>query len=142
VNSWTTTCQKTFEFIKEKLITTPILQGPKWDIPFHIHTDASDKAIGVVLGQQEDKIPFAIYFINKKLSGAEMNYIVTKKEFLAVVYAINKFRHYVTGYLVFVHTNHVSIRYLMNKTDINGRIIRWILLLQEFDLTILDKPRK
>jgi hypothetical protein len=54
----------------------------------------------------------------------------------------DKFRHYVTGYKVFVHTDHVSIRYLMNKPDINGRMIRWFLLLQQFDLTILDKPGK
>jgi hypothetical protein len=53
-----------------------------------------------------------------------------------------KFRHYVTGYQVFVHIDHAAIRYLMNKPDINGRIIRWLLLLQQFDLTILDKPGK
>jgi hypothetical protein len=71
-----------------------------------------------------------------------MNYIVTKNELLVVVHALNKFRHYVTGYKVFVHTDHVSIRYLMNKPDINSRMIIWFLLLQQFDLTILDKPGK
>jgi hypothetical protein len=59
-----------------------------------------------------------------------------------VVYAINKFRHYITSYTIFVHTNHVAIRYLMNKLVISGRVVRWLLLLQEFDLTILDKPGK
>jgi hypothetical protein len=58
------------------------------------------------------------------------------------VYAINKFRHYVTGYPIFVHIYHVAIKYLMNKLDINGRLIKWILLLQQFDLTIPDKPCK
>jgi hypothetical protein len=94
------------------------------------------------LGQNEDNKPYAIYFISKNLVGAELNYIVTENEFLAVVHALNKFRHYVTGYKFFVHIDHASIRYLMNKPDINGRIIRWILLLQQFDLTILDKPGK
>jgi hypothetical protein len=65
---------------------------------------------------------------------------MTKKEFLAVVYAINKFCHYITGYPTFVHTIIQLIKYLVNKPVINGRIIRWLLLLQEFDITILDKP--
>jgi hypothetical protein len=139
---WTLNCQQDFETIKEKLSTAPVLQGPNWALPFHIHTDASDKVVGAVLGQNEDNKPYAIYFISKNMVGAEINYIVTEKELLAVVHALNKFRHYVTGYKVFVHTDHVSIRYLMNKPDINGRMIRWFLLLQQFDLTILDKPGK
>jgi hypothetical protein len=59
-----------------------------------------------------------------------------------VVHALNKFRHYVIGYKVFVHIDHAAIRYLMNKLDINGRIIRLFMLLQQLDLTILDKPIK
>jgi hypothetical protein len=59
-----------------------------------------------------------------------------------VVHALNKFIHYVTGYKFFVHTDHATIRYLINKPAINGRIIKWFMLLQQFDLTILDKPRK
>ena len=71
-----------------------------------------------------------------------MNYIITEKEFLAVVYSLHKFQHYITGYQTFVHTDHAAIRYLMNKPDVNARIIRWLLLLQQFDLTIIDKPGK
>ena len=67
---------------------------------------------------------------------------MTEKEFLVVVHAINKFRHYITGYPTFVHTNHFAIRYLMNKSITPGRITRWLLLLQEFDITIVDKPGK
>jgi len=76
------------------------------------------------------------------LVGAELNDTATKNKLLAVVHALNKFMHYVIGYKVFVLTNHASIIYLMNKTDINGRIIRWFFLLQQFDLTILDDPGK
>ena len=101
-----------------------------------------NKAIGVALGQVEQKLPYAIYFVSKNLSKAELNYTVTKKEFLALVHALNKFRHYITGYQTFVHTDHAAIRYLMNKPDVNARIIRWLLLLQQFDLTIVDKPGK
>jgi len=124
------------------LTTTPILRGPNWALPFHSHVDASHKAIGEALGQVEEKFPYAIYFISKNLSKVELNYIVTKKELLAVVHSLNKFRHYIIGYQIFVHTNHATIKYLMNKPNVNARIIRWLLLLQQFDLTIIDKPGK
>ena len=76
----------------------PILRGPDWSFPFHISTDAFDTAIGGVLGQKEGKASYAIYFIRKNLTAAKLNYTVTEKEFLAVVYSINKFRHYIIGY--------------------------------------------
>ena len=76
------------------------------------------------------------------MSSAELNYIVTEKEFLAVIFAINKFRHYITGYEVFVHTDHSAIKYLMNKPLTSGRVTRWLLLLQEFNVTIVDRPGK
>lgn len=68
--------------------------------------------------------------------------MVTEKEFHTVVYTINKFQHYIIGYLVFVHTNNYVIKYLMNKPLINGRITRWLVLLQEFDFTVIDKHGK
>jgi hypothetical protein len=140
--SWNDQCQTAFETLKERLSIAPILRGPNWSIPFHISTDASDTTIGVVLGQKEEQRPYAIYYISKNLTPAEKNYTVTEKEFLVVVYAINKFRHYITGYSVFVHTDHSAIRYLMNKSITNGRVTRWLLLLQEFDISIIDKPGK
>ena len=76
------------------------------------------------------------------MSPVELNYTVTEKEFLAVIYAIKKFRHYITGYPTFVHTDHTAIRYMMNKPITNARVTRWLLLLQEFDITIVDKPGK
>jgi hypothetical protein len=128
--------------LKENLSTTPILRGPNWSLPFHISTDASDTTLRVVLGKKEDQLSYVIYFISKNLSPTELNYIVTEKEFLVVVYAINKFRHYIMGYEVFVHTDHSAIKFLMNKPITNGRITRWLLLLQEFNITIIDRPGK
>lgn len=61
---------------------------------------------------------------------------------LAVIYALNKFRHYITRYQIFVHTNHATMRYLMNKSSITSRLARWLLLMQEFNITIIDKPWK
>ena len=93
-----------------------------------------------MLGQQEEKEPYAIYYISKNLTGPELNYTITEKELLVVVHAINKFRHYITWYQVYVHTNHDAIKDLMNKTNASGIIIRWLLLLQQLDITIMDKP--
>jgi hypothetical protein len=94
------------------------------------------------LGQEENHLPYAIYFIRKNMTPAELNYTVTEKEFLAIIYAINKFRHYITGYSTLVHTDHSTIKYLMNKPITNARVTRWLLLLQEFDITIVDRPGK
>ena len=70
------------------------------------------------------------------MTHVEINYIVTEKKFLAVIYAINKFIHYINGYEFFVHTDHSSITYIMNKPITNGRITRWLLLLQEFNIIV------
>eukprot|EP00253_Pinus_taeda_P008492 PITA_08492 len=139
---WTTSCQNAFQILKDKLSVAPILRGPNWSLPFHISTDASDTAIGTSLGQKENLLHYAIYFISKNLTPAEANYTVTEKEMLAVIHAVNKFRHYITGYQVYIHTDHSAIKYLMNKPITNGRITRWLLLLQEFNITIQDRPGK
>jgi hypothetical protein len=139
---WDAQCQVAFEILKEKLSTTPVLRGPDWTLPFHICTDASDTALGAVLGQKHDQLSYAIYYSSKNLSPAEFNYTVTEKEFLVVVHAINKFRHYIMGYETFIHTDHSAIKFLMNKPITNGRITRWLLLLQEFNITIVDRPGK
>jgi hypothetical protein len=118
-----------FAGLKKLISTTLVLRGGNWKIPFHISTDASDIAIGVVLGKEEDKKPYAIYFISKNLNPDELNYIVTEKEILVVIHAINKFRHYIIGYLVVLYTDHSAIRYLANKPITNGRVTRWLLLL-------------
>lgn len=99
-------------------------------------------AIGVVLGQKEEQKPYAIYYISENLTSAKLNSTVIEKEFLVVIHAINKFHHYITRYPMFVHTNHLAIRYRMNKPITHGRVTRWLLLLQEFDITIINKPGK
>lgn len=121
---WEDSCQSAFEDFKLKLSETPILRGPNWTLPFHISTDASNSALGAVLGQKEEKLHYAIYFISKNLTWADLNYTVMEKEFIVVIFAINKFRHYITGYEVFVHTYHSTIWYLMNKPITNGRVTR------------------
>ena len=101
--------------------------------------DASDYAVGVVLGQRVDKKLNVIQYASKSLESAQRNYATTKKEFLAVVFACDKFRSYIVDSKVIVHTDHAAIKHLMEKKDAKPRLIRWVLLLQEFDLRITDR---
>jgi hypothetical protein len=101
--------------------------------------DASDFAIGAVLGQREDKLPHAIYYASKTLMDTQVNYTTTEKELLAIVFALDKFRSYLLGSKVVIYSDHVALRHLMAKRETKPRLIRWILLLQEFDLEIRDK---
>ena len=136
---FTDDCVKSFCSLKKALISAPILQPPDWSLPFELMCDASDYAVGAVLGQRKDKKPCAIYYASKVLDQAQMNYTTTEKELLAVVFALDKFRSYLVGSKIIVYTDHAALRYLLSKQDAKPRLIRWILLLQEFDIEIRDK---
>ncbi|RVW37064.1 Transposon Tf2-11 polyprotein [Vitis vinifera] len=99
----------------------------------------TNDAIGAVLGQREDGKPYVIYYASKSLNDAQRNYTTTEKELLAVVYALDKFRAYLIGSSIVVFTDHSALKYLLTKQDAKARLIRWILLLQEFNLQIRDK---
>lgn len=90
-------CLDAFGRLKEALISAPIVQSPDWNLPFEVMCDASDYAIGAVLGQRKDKKMHAIYYANKTLDDAQVNYVTTEKELLVVVYAFDKFRSYLVG---------------------------------------------
>ena len=132
-------CIAAFELLKEKLVSSPVIVSPDWKQPFEIMTDVSDFALGAVLGQKRNRIFHIVYYANKLLNEAQQNYTTTEKEMLAVVYACDKFRSYILGAKVLVHTDHAAIKYLMNKKEAKPRLIRWVLLLQEFDLEIKDR---
>ncbi|XP_062075473.1 uncharacterized protein LOC133779536 [Humulus lupulus] len=132
-------CHQVFKILKEKLISTPIVVAPQWDFPFELMCDASDFAVGAVLGQRVDKVFRMIYYASRTLNDAKINYATTEKELLAIVFAFDKFRPYLIGNKVVVYTDHSAIKYLMTKKDSKPRLIRWILLLQEFDVEIKDK---
>jgi hypothetical protein len=132
-------CLIAFNALKEKLITAPIIAAPDWNLPFELMCDASDYAVGAVLGQRRDKILHVIYYASRTLTDAQLNYATTEKEMLAVVFAFDKFRSYLIGSKVIVYTDHSAIKYLLAKKDAKPRLIRWVLLLQEFDLEIRDK---
>ncbi|CAN6465319.1 unnamed protein product [Victoria cruziana] len=132
-------CLRSFNLLKEALVSAPILRAPDWNLDFEIMCDASDYAIGAILGQRVDKKPVVIYYASKSLVDAQLNYTTIEKEMLAVVFTLKKFRSYILGSRVIIYTDHTALKYLMSKKDSKPRLIRWILLLQEFDLEIKDK---
>ncbi|CAM8890097.1 unnamed protein product [Rhodiola kirilowii] len=136
---FTNACKEAFDDLKKALTSTPIIQTPDWGKPFEIMCDASDFAVGAVLGQKIDKKAGVIYYASRTLDSAQRNYSTTEKELLAVVFALEKFRSYLLGAKVIVYSDHAAIRYLMKKKEAKPRLIRWILLLQEFDVEIRDK---
>ena len=92
--------------------------------------DVSDCAMGgAVLGHKADKMFRAIYYASKTFNEAQENYSTTKKEKLAMVFACEKFRPYILGSHVIIHTDHAPIKYLMAKKEVKPRLIRWVLLL-------------
>ncbi|XP_076934251.1 uncharacterized protein LOC143600441 [Bidens hawaiensis] len=101
--------------------------------------DASDFAVGTVLGQRKDKHFHPIYYTSKTLNDAQKNYTTTEKELLAVVFAFDKFRSHLVLSKTIVYTDHAALRYLFTKKDAKPRLIRRILLLSEFDIEIRDK---
>ncbi|GJR95978.1 reverse transcriptase domain-containing protein [Tanacetum coccineum] len=117
----------------------PILIAPNWDLPFELMCDASDFAIGAVLGQRKNKHFQPIHYASKTMTEAQAHYTTTEKELLAVVYAFEKFRSYLVLSKSIVYTDHSAIKYLFAKKDAKPRLMRWILLLQEFDVVIRDK---
>nr|CAN80230.1 hypothetical protein VITISV_003211 [Vitis vinifera] len=118
---WDERCQNSFDQLKKFLTTTPIVRAPNWQLPFELMCDASDFAIGAVLGQREDGKPHVIYYARKTLNEAQRNYTTTEKELLAVVFALDKFRAYLVGSFIIVFTDHSALKYLLTKQDAKSR---------------------
>ena len=136
---WDSECQQRFEELKTHLTTAPIVRAPNWQLPFEVMCDASDLAVGAVLGQRTEGKPYVVYYASKTLNEAQRNYTTTEKELLAVVYALDKFRAYLLGAEIIIFTDHSALKYLLTKQNAKARLIRWVLLLQEFNLQIRDK---
>ena len=141
--NWNPDRQSAFEELKLTLSRAPILSSPDWTKDFHVTLDASGWCLGAILWQFVDsnrKSP--VYYACRQMSPTEKKYTTTEREALAVIYACKKFWHYLLGYQIVFHTDHDSLKYLVNKLDLSGRIARWILSLQEFNYKVVVKPGK
>ncbi|RDX95126.1 Retrovirus-related Pol polyprotein, partial [Mucuna pruriens] len=134
-------CIEAFQELKSRLTSAPILQAPNWDLPFELMCDASNSALGAILGQRAGvgQPTHVIAYASRTMDPAQQNYTTTEKELLAIVFALDKFRSYLLGSKIVVFSDHAALRYLLKKPDAKPRLIWWMLLLQEFDLEIRDK---
>ncbi|GJR69108.1 reverse transcriptase domain-containing protein [Tanacetum coccineum] len=132
-------CIEGFNILKKKLTEAPILIAPDWDLPFEIMCDASDYAVGAVLGQRKTKHFQPIHYESKNMMDAQAHYTTMEKELLAVVYAFEKLRPYLVLLKTIVYTDHSALKYFFAKQDAKPKLLWWILLLQEFDVIIHDR---
>lgn len=106
-------CLKSFQLLKEVLISAPIIKSPYWSLPFELMCNPSELGVGVVLGQRHNKKFHPIYYASKMITLAQENYTTTDKELLAIIYVFNRFCPYPVLAKVVVYTNHATLRYLL-----------------------------
>nr|GEV22996.1 hypothetical protein [Tanacetum cinerariifolium] len=117
-------CIDAFETLKKKLTKALILVVPDWNLPFELMCDASDFAIGTVLGQHKMKHFQPIHYASKTMTEAQIHYTKTEKEMLVVVYAFEKFQPYLVLSKSIVYTDHSALKYLLSKQDAKLRLLR------------------
>ncbi len=153
---WGEAEQRAFDSIKKCLVTAPILGYPDFSRNFVIHTDASGYGVGAVLSQMQstplnpvdNEEPSSslqevvIAYTSKHLSESQTKWSATEKEAFAIIHAVRTFYHYLYGTDFTIVTDHRPLEYLMNKKDPTGRLARWSLFLQPFNLNIKYRPGK
>ncbi|XP_063920701.1 uncharacterized protein LOC135135549 [Zophobas morio] len=137
---WGPEQELSFTTFKQVLTNEPILQYPDFSKSFTLTTDSSNFAIGAVLSQGDRDLPVA--YTSRTLNKAECNYNTTEKELLAIVYAVKHFRPYLYGQKFKIVTDHRPLTWLFNCRDPSSRLVRWRLLLNEYEYEICYKPGK
>lgn len=137
---WSQACEEAFQAIKLKLMGNQILIFPNFKETFYLTTDASDYAVGAVLSQGTIPGDRPIQFFSKSLTGAQLNYATIHKELLAIIMAIEEFAHYLFGRQFVVITDHKPLTALFNQKRVTSRLLRWKILLSEYDFKIIHMP--
>lgn len=141
--SWSEEADKAFLHLKSLLVKAPILACPNFDLPFEVHTDASDYGVGAMLCQTIDGVEHPVAFMSKSLSGAERNYSVTEREALAVLTALEHWRCYLENGKTFsVYTDHAALKWFCSLSNPSGRLARWGVRLSSFDYEIKHRSGK
>jgi len=130
---WSSSCQKAFQELKQKLISSPILSFPKEQGQFILDTDASNHGVGAVLSQVQNGTEKVIAYLSRVLNKAERNYCITRRELLAIVASLKSFHHYLYGRKFKIRTDHFSFKWLMSFKDLEGQLARWLERLQQYE---------
>ena len=132
---WNDDCQLAFERIKEYLLSPPVLVPPMPGRPLLLYLSVSDMALGCILAQLDDSgKERAIYYLSKRMLEYEMRYVMIERFCLALVWATRRLRHYMTEYSVHLISRLDPLRYLFDRPALAGRLMRWLVLLTEFDI--------
>ena len=136
---WSEPEKASFSALKKALVAATRLAHPDYSKGFEVHPDACDYGIGAALMQQRRGFDMPISFVSRVLNKSERNYSISEKEYLAIVWSLKKFRPYIWGTKITIRTDHHALCWLMTKSELSGRLERWSLALQEFDLQIFYK---
>lgn len=139
---WSPECDESFESLKIALCSAPVLAFPDYSRKFYISTDASFHSVGGYISNDPPPNDRPIEFFSKTLSMCQQNYSTTHKELLAIVMAIEQFAHYIWGKSFVVHTDHEALTYLFSQNKVGSRLLRWKLMLSEYDFEILYRKGK
>ncbi|RVW89755.1 Retrovirus-related Pol polyprotein from transposon 297 [Vitis vinifera] len=132
---WDDQCQRAFERIREYLLSPPVLAPPTTGRPLLLYLSVSDVALGCMLAQLDDSGKNqAIYYLSKRMLDYETRYVMIERYCLALVWATRRLRHYMTEYSVHLISRLDSLRYLFDRPALVGRLMRWLVLLIEFDI--------
>ena len=132
---WNDGCQLAFEKIKEYLLSPPVLVAPMPEHPLLLYLSVLDMALGCMQDQLDDSgKERAIYHLSKRMLEYEMRYVMIERICLALVWATRRLRHYMIEYSVHLIFRLDSLRYLFDRAILTGRLMRWIVLLTEFDI--------
>ena len=137
---WTESCEMAFESLRQHLTNPPILAFPCFTVPFVLHTDASNSAMGAVLSQVQEGHERVIAYWSRQLDKAQRHYSTIEREALAAVAAIKEFLPYLYGFRFTLITDHNPLTSLKGLRDVSGRLARWSLFLQQFDFTVQYCP--
>ena len=140
VFEWNEETQKAFETLREALTTPPILSMPVDTGEFVLDTDASDQTIGAVLSQIQDGTEKVIAYASRSLDKRETNYCITRKELLAIIYALKYFKQYLMGRHFKIRTDHAPLTWLRHTPDPIGQQARWLEIMEEFDFQVEHRP--
>src|SRR5436853_1651241 len=139
--TWDQTCQDAFEEIKQYLTSPPVLVPPTQGKPFFLYVRAMERSLGTLLAQKNDEgHEQAIYYLGRTMIGAEHRYNPVEKECLALVFAVQKMRHYLVGQTIHVVSRVNPLRLLMTKPSaLNGRLTKWAMLLSQYDIHFMPQ---
>ena len=140
---WSEDCNKAFQTLKTALITAPVLAFPQFDKPFILAVDSSDESIGYVLSQLDaNGKEHPVAYGGRALRNEELRWQITDKEGLALVEAVRQFRPYLAGIPFTVYTDNVSVKWLQLIKNCQGRLGRWELLLQGYNMEIIKRSSR